>query len=293
MIGDFFVKYIFIINPSSGSGNYQALIDALNIVRKNVDNFEYDLVLSEYKYHIYEIVKRYIEQEVCLVACGGDGTINEVLNSMNLDKHILATIPIGSANDFIKMRPFEMESLVEEIKHLLNTKPIAIDFGMANEIRFINSFGLGFDTRVMTIYDKYRDKFKNRDRAYSYSVFLALKNIQPTKIKVNGIEYRTFLMAINNGKYYGGSFKPTPDASLLDGLLDLCLIKKLNYFEILTLIPAYKKGNHTNIKKAVMVQAKSFSLESDLELLVSLDGELYKMKNINVRVVERGVKIIL
>lgn len=287
------MKYIFIINPSSGTGNYQALIDALNIVRKNGYNFEYDLVLSEYKYHIYEIVKRYNEQEVCLVACGGDGTINEVLNSMNLDKHILATIPIGSANDFIKMRPYQIESLVDEIKHLVDTKPIAIDFGLANEIRFINSFGLGFDTRVMTIYDKYRDKFKNRDRAYSYSVFLALKNIAPTKIKVNGIEYQTFLMAINNGKYYGGSFKPTPDASLLDGLLDLCLINKLNYFEILSLIPAYKKGSHTKIKKAVLAQAKSFSLESDNELLVSLDGELYKMKNINVRVVEQGVKIIL
>lgn len=287
------MKYIFIINPNSGNGNYQVLVDALNIVKKTVKDFDYDLVLSEYKYHVYEIVKRYQQQSVCLVACGGDGTINEVLNSMDLENNILAALPLGSGNDFLKMGINQEDSLVKSIEHILSSEYRYIDYGVANEIKFINSFGLGFDTRVMVAYDKYRTRFKNRKRAYNYSVFMALKDISSTFITIDNKSYEIFLMAINNGKFYGGTFMPAPNAKLDDGMLDLCLVNKLNYFEIMKLMPKYKKGQHLGLKQVVHYQAASFKIENKNPILVALDGELYTMKDIDVKVVPKGVKFIL
>ncbi len=287
------MKYIFIINPSSGNGDYQRVVDALNIIKKTQKDIDYDLVLSEYKYHIYEIIKQYQQQRVCLVACGGDGTIHEVLNAMDLENNILAALPLGSGNDFLKMNINHKDTLVSAIKHILSSKESYIDYGEANEIKFINSFGLGFDTRVMVAYDKYRSRFKNRKRAYNYSVFMALKDISSTFVTIDNQSYEIFLMAINNGKFYGSTFMPAPNARIDDGMLDLCIVKKLNYFDILKLMPKYKKGQHLGLKQVVYYQAKSFKIENKKPILMALDGELYKMKDVDVKVVPKGVKFIL
>ena len=98
-----------------------------------------------------------------------------------------------------------------------------------------------------------------------------------------------------NGKYYGGGFKPCPDANIDDGWMDVCLISDVKRHQIVRLAKKYQEGNHLQYKDLVtMYQAKTVHLDTENEMIyANVDGEVKGFKNPTIEIVEKAIRLAL
>lgn len=293
------MKFVFIINPISGKAQYQSVVDIVKLYAKNHPCFEYDLVLTEYTAHAKDIAANYPNAtSCCFVACGGDGTLNEVLNGLQAGA-TLAQIPIGSGNDFFKMlgykKNIDLESLVIST---IEGKIVNIDYGRVNSERFINSCNMGLDADVLIEFNKNRGRIPNRF-LYAYSI---MKTIQKPKVHINRIENHTtneivendmMLLTVMNGKYYGNGYTPTPFAEIQDGMFDICWAEKMSVPRIVSLLSKYKKGNHINEKRVHFLKSNHLTISSDEPLRYGLDGELKESYKIEIENIAGQLKFMV
>ena len=134
--------------------------------------------------------------------------------------------------------------------------------------------------------------------AYNVSVFTAfifnLKN--RFRVCADGEEFFSgdcALCSAANGKYYGGVFKPAPDAVMNDGLIDLTVIESVSHLSVLKLLSKYKKGLHTNLPICHIKRCRKVSIECDKEMSVNLDGELFRRKKAEFELIPDKLKFIL
>lgn len=286
----------FIINPQSGHYSYQEVVDYIRLYAQDHPEFDYRLHLTERVGHATEIAKSITGEDNCIFAIGGDGTINEVLNGLNLEC-TLACVPIGSGNDFVKMLNYPkglntQEWLIETIEG----KQIEIDFGLANDERFINSCNTGMDALVIVEFNKLRKLSIPNSMVYLLAVGKTIMKPVSQQIKLSiddqtPYEVDSVLCALMNGKYYGNGFTPTPHAQIQDKQFELCQVDNLNLFKISKLINKYKKGTHVNDPAVHLHSCKNLVLESDKEMLYCLDGELKKSNKIVCKMSETPLKL--
>lgn len=242
-----------------------------------------------------------------VVAAGGDGTINEVVNGIlqsNQEK-LLGVIPIGSGNDFAKMlnlKPFKIKLALESLKR---RKVIASDVGMIKFIDeygkfgerfFINGVGIGFDAMVAN--ESRKIKHLRGIPLYLFALFKTLRKYETPEMEVyiDGklIKDRIFLVAIGNGVSAGGGFLLTPDAKINDGLFDVCLVKDLSIFRILQVLPTVLKGKHTHYPEVSMFKAMEIEIRSNSNLTMHADGEIIgtTLRWIKISVIQSAVEVI-
>ncbi len=291
------MRTLFIINEVAGKGHY---IDLLEIKIKA----HYSDALVEYtkrKGHATQIAKHYakIGNEIIIFACGGDGTINEVINGIyGYDNVTLAIIPIGTGNDFIKSLPNSKEELLS-IQKYQNSKVISCDIIRVNNRLALNIVSIGFDASVAKNVEKYKRYLKYGEKIpYYMSILYSLsKSIKyPLTLISEKTKYEdefTFI-SVCNGQYYGGGYHPAPSAKINDGLLDIIMIKNVTRFNILSLARLYGKGEHIKKKKFVQcITAKNISILTKGELLVNLDGEILPMTDLEISIIPSAIKLLI
>ena len=101
------------------------------------------------------------------------------------------------------------------------------------------------------------------------------------------------LAAVMNGRKYGGGFTPTPDSDFNDGVFDVCIVKPMKLAKLIPLLPKYFKGTHTKEKVVEMTHAKTVKFQFEQPINVSLDGEMFRMANIEAKIVESGLTLKL
>ncbi|CUS88833.1 lipid kinase, YegS/Rv2252/BmrU family, partial [Candidatus Kryptonium thompsonii] len=208
-----------------------------------------------------------------VVAAGGDGTVNEIVNGIlqsNSEK-LLGVIPIGSGNDFAKMlnlKPFKIKIAIESIKRRrITTSDVGIirfidEFGNSGERFFINGVGVGFDAVVAN--ESRKIKHLRGILLYLLALLKSLKDYETPEMEVyidgKKIKEKIFLVAVGNGKSAGGGFLLTPDAKINDALLDVCLVSDLSILRVLQVLPTVLKGKHIQYPEVTMfnILAKSF-----------------------------------
>lgn len=286
----------FIINPQSGHYSYQEVVDYIRLYVQHHPDFQYELHLTERVGHATEIATSIHGQENCVVAIGGDGTINEVLNGLNLEC-TMACVPIGSGNDFVKMLNYPKGLSTQDwIIQTIEGKQIEIDFGLANQYRFINSCNTGIDAKVLVEFNKMRKM--NLPNSVVYLLATAKTVMKPhkqvLKLTVDDQEpyvTESLLCTLMNGKYYGNGYMPTPHAQIQDHSLDLCQAKPLSLLKIASLIQKYKVGTHIDDKAVSIKPCTSLIIESDDEILFGLDGELKTAPKLECRISEVPLKL--
>lgn len=292
------MTFNFIINPASGRYSYQEVVDYIRLYYQQNPDFKYELHLTERIGHATEIAATIKGDDQCIVAIGGDGTLNEVLNGMNLEV-TLACVPIGSGNDFVKMLNYpENLSTQEWIIETIEGKQIEVDFGLVNQHRFLNSCCMGIDAQVLVEFEKMRKL--PLSKTMTYYLATAKTVIKPLKqnltIQIDdqpAYQTDSLLCTIMNGKYYGNGYKPTPDAEIQDRIFNLCQVKPISLFKIASLINKYKVGKHTNHPKVTMSELKTITIESDSEILYGLDGELKTGKKLECRISDTPLKLLV
>lgn len=291
------MKHIFIVNPAAGKQ------DATDFVRKSVEALNLDIDYEIYRTAGPKDATKYIKsvlenttEEVRFYSCGGDGTLNEVVNGVvGYDNASITVFPCGSGNDFIKYYgTFEDFSNLSE---LVTAKSQKIDVLKAGDKYAVNAVHFGFDSFVLKTMVKVKRKAIIGGRnAYTTGVVTALlKGMRSVcKITVDGkpIDSDRFLLCtLTNGKYVGGAYKCAPRSSNSDGLIEVCHVKPVSRFKFLTLMNAYKNGTHLDDKRfekyITYLRGKDIQLEGGDDFYISVDGELVKIDSCRVEIMEK------
>lgn len=300
-------KLLFIFNPNAGNGRAEKLLPKLkSTLRTRAHNIE--IAVTGYTNHAYELVKDQQKEFSKIIVVGGDGTLNEALNGCNEEfKAVLGVIPVGSGNDFAKTAGLT-GSFEENIKNVTSENVFirTIDFGelfySVNETgsmilrRFINSAGIGFDAVVS---DK-KNHVRNLRGLLQYIVAVkkALKQFNNIEVHSNFDGAEDFgeklLIAISNGKTYGGGIRVNPYAEVNDGLLDACIINPLSVFRVAKDLPKFITGKHEKLTEVRLFRFKEAELTIPASAYIHADGEVISRnaKKILIKINSRNLKFI-
>lgn len=287
------MKVKVILNPVAGRGKAGKVKELIKeVLTENRCNFQ----LEETKEHnqATEIARRAVKSGFDLViAAGGDGTVNQVVNGMVGSGISLGVIGCGTGNDFAEMVGMPKDTAAN-IRQILEGEVKWVDLCRVNQRYFISSVGAGFDGEVAYKVNK-GFRFVRGMPAYLLGVLKTLfshKN-RPVRLTVDGhlFEFKSLLVAVNNSTTYGGGIKINPNARIDDGLFDICAAQDLNLLEILYCLPLAIKGAHQNLKKVLMIKGREVLLESETPLYYQLDGEVLQEKTLRFTIFPRSFPV--
>ena len=284
------MKLQFIVNPASKTGRGIKIWQEVEKVLKSSE-IEYEVYYTKKIGHGTEIARQLTEApgEHMIVALGGDGTVNEVVNGIvRIKDTILGYIPTGSGNDLAGGLQLPTDPM-SSIEHILENKShLQMNVGVAQvegeTRRFAVSCGMGWDAAIThEVAGSKMKKILNKIKLGKLSyVAIALKQIfafktSPMEIKIDKKEpmkfKKNFFSAVMNGPYEGGRVKMCPNASWSDDLLDICIVDSVPKLKLLMVIPLAYKGLHKHFKGVHIKRGEKMVLKSAKALPVHVDGE--------------------
>ncbi|MEE1884622.1 diacylglycerol/lipid kinase family protein [Pedobacter flavus] len=287
------IKAYFIINPISGGKAKDHLKSLLN--KELSQSFsEMEIVYTDYIKHAEELTRHAIAQNFDLiVAVGGDGTINEVAKNLVNTQVKFGIIPYGSGNGLARFLniPLNTHKAIKNIKEGVCLK---MDTGTLNAKSFFNMAGVGFDAKIGYLFSK---TIKRGFSNYVKIVLREIYSLKPTSFKViiDGQEYneRAFMISIANSSQYGNDMNIAKEASVTDGLFDVCIIKPfpkilLPYFGVLMAM------NKLKTKYLKIICGEKILIQSEGSFFAHLDGEpIFIEKEVNIEVLPLSLNIIV
>ena len=288
-------RYFFIVNPISGKGRGASLGKRLEEKLKTTD-INYKVVYTQSPGHATNLAGEACTDYDIIVAVGGDGTLNEMINGMHSSGKTAGIIPVGTGNDFVRALkiPTDFEKAFELV---LSDKRKKIDIGKANDHLFHNGLGIGFDAWVVE--KGLHVKYLRGNAFYLYSVITTLFTYKPVEIELTADTFRKkmdyFLITVANGVSLGGGFYLTPDAEMDDGLFDICLIQNMPILSILKNLLKVYSGKHKDDPRVDILQTRKIKLSSKDGFAAHIDGELLSLniKELNVEILEKSLEFIV
>jgi YegS/Rv2252/BmrU family lipid kinase len=276
-----------ILNPSAGRGAGARLASQIEAYLAGA-GLDYDLQRTAGPGHAVELARdAALQKQPAVIAVGGDGTFNEVLNGLLVagasgEDTALGVVPIGTGNDFAYSAGLHLE--LEEACHVAAGRHGRfIDVGSVkadNEERrfFGNGVGIGFDAAA-NIESRKIQRLRGtllyvvavlRTLAFYYTTPNTEMHIEDTELV-----QPCLLISAMNGTRVGGGFYVTPSARMDDGLLDLCIAAKVSRLKMLAFVPRFMRGTHITDRDITMAQGRVISISSDLPWAAHVDGEVY------------------
>lgn len=296
-------KILFIINSKAGKTEFDIKKEDIEeTFRKAGRLSEIEVVNTRYKNHTKYLIDAFDTlkyDEKIVIICGGDGSLNELVNVAYGKDMTLGLIPTGTGNDFAKN--FDYESFT--LNSLLNFKTKKIDLIKVNDFYSINVTSLGFDTQVLKRAYDYLDKNpKLGKKAYGLAVLKSLNkiNCENLELKLELIDGSNFeikgdylISALCNGGFYGSGFNPAPEAKIDDGVLNLLLADKIPFIRFVPLIKKYKEGRHKESKYINEILVKSGTIRSKNKFIANADGEIFETDEIKFQVLPKALNWVV
>jgi YegS/Rv2252/BmrU family lipid kinase len=275
-------KYFLIVNLIAGRGHCR---DIFPRVKAELDrrNLSYDTHFTNEPMEAVNVTQMVIEAGFThIIAMGGDGTINEVVNGIvkSGTPYPLGVIPAGSGNDFARVTGIPTDPM-EAIELLVSGKERTIDLGYIVDDRyFVNGVGIGIDAQAAR--DVLAMNHLRGTTAYLYAAVKEVILFKAFPVKLVGkdwTEEREFIsIGIANGKYSGGGFKLAPRAKIDDGLLDIATIEDFpSRIKRLINLPRARKGTHLGLAEVQYHQDHKVTVSSPTKLVAHIDGEVYRL----------------
>jgi diacylglycerol kinase (ATP) len=295
-------RYLFIFNPEADKGRASRKSQWLKTLVSGRNDSS--LVTTAHAGHAGEIARAAIRQSTCLISCGGDGTLHEIVNAVAAEGVMVGILPFGSGNDFIKtLDPHKTQR--SGISHLFDAGSRAVDlggvaFGSSDFRYFINSLGIGFTGRVARAVKS--APWLKGELAYVYALFSVLMGYTPLNMQVKitledsvlELNEPVFAFSVSNGKIEGGKFRISPHAELSDGLLDVCILKAVAKHDFLGYVFKYLKGTHISDPKVLYCKAKAVEVTLTEPDVMHMDGEVYDdiHGKVAISVVPQGIQML-
>ena len=294
-----------IVNPYAGTG---ATGRKWPKIEKELTEagLSFDFTRTEEKLHAVELAREAALAEYRMViAVGGDGTLNEVVNGLaesgNAADIILGIINTGTGCDFARYLGIS-RNIKETCQNLVNPHTITADIGLVECIDegqpihkyFISTASLGFDGEVTALATK-RPRLFNGVTPYFMGVLESLGTYQNKDIQLQLDDHseniRICSMVIANAGYYAAGAQVAPEADLNDGFFDVLIIGDINKFELLVTLPKAYLGTHVKDPKVRMEKASKITVESPDQIWVQADGELLGETPATFRIIPSALKI--
>jgi diacylglycerol kinase (ATP) len=291
-------RWVFIVNPAAGGGFAKTIVPALNkmITKYGIDA---EVVFTERSGHASELSEAYLQKGFgYIIAVGGDGTLNEISRPLVNSKDVtIGIIPAGTGNDFIQILGFPGRFTDSDWDTFFRGDTISMDAGSVNGMIFLNGMGLGFDAQVAA--ENYTEPGKVKEGGkYKYiwhivKTLLFFREKRMSVLDSNGShETDCFINTVSIGRRFAGSFFLTPKAIANDGLLDVCMIKRLSLFERFGILLKVPKGSHIDDRRVNYYQTSGIRLKFSEEVPFHVDGELYFASEFNVSIIPNSLNTI-
>jgi len=291
------MKHLFIINPAAGSYNrteeYSEIIHEICRAR----HLDYEIRVSTAPGEARRIARDACKtgRELRLYACGGDGTLNEVVSgAAGFPNAAVTVFSGGSGNDFVKI--FDDPRAFFDLHRLMDVDEAVFDLIRCNDDLALNICSVGLDARIGTDVSNYkRLPLLHGFRAYAASTVVnVVKGIaEHYVVEVDGetVDDELTFICVCNGRYYGGGFNPIPEADPADGKLDVLLVKKVSRAQVPFIIGKYKDGRYKELPDiARYIKADSVKILCDKPSPISLDGELRTAKTVEMSVAREKIR---
>lgn len=289
------MTHLFIINPAAGSKDRTA--QYRETIHRYCDGLDYEIRVSTGPGDCTRIAREAAASGKAyrLYACGGDGTLNEVVQgAAGYDNAAVTVFSGGSGNDFVKL--FNDPKAFFDLERLLEPEEATFDLIDCNGELAMNICSVGLDARIGTDVSRYkRLPLLSGFRAYAASTVVnVIKGIAEHYIvEVDGerIDGKQTMICVCNGRYYGGGFNPVPEADPADGLLDILLVKKVSRLKVAAVIGKYKNGRYKELNKLVRhFRTERIRILCDKPTPVNLDGELRMWQDVPMSVSEKKLR---
>ena len=313
------MRYFFIVNPNSGKKKKQRhMIESLEIaaVRLGIKyEIHYTRGTKDGEIYVRNLCRKYsgTDEKLRIYACGGDGTINEVVNgAFGYGNVEIGAIPLGTGNDYIRNYGSAADFLNME-------KQLTSDSVFSDLIRYeaeygnvmtegycVNMFNVGFDCNVVDMTSKVkRIPLISGSLAYLISVAVILMRKRGADLSIyysdgSYVRGKILLLAIANGCYCGGGVKGVPYSKTNDGLMDVSVVKSITRRMFVALFPSYAKGTH--MEKAAVRKKDVIKYTKEEQLIIAanreslrlcIDGEITTQKKAKFSIVHNAFKFIV
>jgi YegS/Rv2252/BmrU family lipid kinase len=284
---------LFIINPVSGTKRKEELVELIQTVFKSTKTV-YEIKFTQYAGHAKEIANIAVEEGFdCIVAVGGDGTVNEVGSALAGTNCLLGIIPFGSGNGLARSLHISMNPR-HALSQLLQASFIEIDTLSLNELFFVNIAGVGFDAKVAHAFLHQKKRGLLSYIKAALSMFYQYKGIN-INYNHEGKWYRkeVFLMSFANSGQYGNNAYIAPKANLRDGLMDISILKPFPFYAAPGVAFSLLTKNLHKQKYYEGFKAKAIDVETSGEEQIHIDGEAIQSGSIiKVKVQDKKLKVI-
>ena len=292
------MKHLFIINPAAGKHDNSAALSATLHEFGKQHGLDYAIRISRKSGDCTAAAREAAEtgEEYRVYACGGDGTLNEVVCGAAGASNLAVThYPCGSGNDFVKN--FSDPRAFADMERLLDPEEALLDLIQVGENDFSLSIcSIGIDARIGTSIQRYKHlPLIGGKGAYNLSTVVNLvKGIhRHYTVEVEGktVDDRFTLICVCNGRFYGGGYEPVPAARPNDGKLEVLLVKKVSRLQVAKIIGKYKAGRFAEMPSIFThFTTDRVRIHCDREEVINLDGEARWGKDVEIRLSEKKLR---
>ena len=273
------IRAHIILNPAAGRGAADRAADRVTRAFRH-HGWVADLERTTGPGHAADLARQAIGAGARqVIAVGGDGTVHEIANGLLGGSHdaALAVVPQGSGDDFAKLLGTWRLDPEHAVARIVTATRRRFDVGRAGNEFFVNSCGVGFGTAVV----RARNAMPGLTGFLSYlvPVVKTFASFRPPRLGVDAAEHREagemMMVEVCNGTTAGGSYRFAPAADPADGLLDVCVIRKVSLPRFLLALPRVMRGTHVGMREFASFATRRVTLRSpDAPIVLHLDGEL-------------------
>lgn len=298
-------EHLVIVNPVAGRGAGERVIPRIvSLLREH--GLSFDLVRTERPWHAAELARQAVVSGYRkVVAVGGDGTSNEVLNGLMAAREAgegeaaMGVLCVGTGNDFAYGMgiPLDLEA---GCAALARGQTRRVDVGHARGFRYFgNGIGIGFDAAVNVVASRLR-----RLRGFLVYLIAVLRTLifyyraPLTRIDLDdqSLELPALMISVMNGRRMGGGFLMAPFSQPDDGLFDLCIGGKMSQLEMLSFVPRFMKGTQVGDPRVTMARSRRVRVTvRDGTQVVHADGETLALdvRELDLEVIPQGLSVVV
>lgn len=267
--------WALVINPVSGQGlgTTVGTYVAGCLTQKKI---QYTIIAGNSAIKLRENLESFLDRTPdCegVIGVGGDGLLHTILQIVVPQQIPFTVIPAGTGNDFVRTLGWDLEQVDNQLDHVISTAPTAIDLGLADGEWFGAILSTGFDSIVNEKANTL--KWPKGVMKYNAAIALELPRFKPQRYDITldnrVIQTEAMLIAVSNGRSYGGGMLVCPNASIQDGLFDVMVLHPISKIEFAKVFPRVFAGTHINHPAVEIIRSKSVRIES--AAVAYADGE--------------------
>ena len=267
--------WALVINPVSGQGK-GAQIGTYVAGYLNSRGIKYEIIIGRNGINQVDLLQRFLDRNTeCsgVIAVGGDGLLHLVLQKITPAQVPLAVIPAGTGNDFVRTLGWSLDDVDAILEAVLSKKPASVDLGLVDGEWFAAILSTGFDSIVNEKANTM--PWPKGPNKYNVAIAIELPRFAPRHYEIvlddRTISTQAMLIAVANGRSYGGGMLVCPHAEITDGYFDVMVLHPVSKLEFIKVFPRVFKGTHITHPAVEIVRSKSVKITADA--VAYADGE--------------------